>query len=208
MNRYTPIAGQETIIGGGSEGAPPRLVATRRAILGAAPAILAGCSLLGNLTPAQVLADASGILSSLSGAVSTVNANAATLLALGIKIVPSTLAPVAAGIATAQQLVAALSTGLPASQSASTLQTVEAYINDALNALAAVTPAAAVAFPAVAPVVAIIEAVAALAPTIEAFVNQYVAAPTTTASVRAKAIAPTMAPATARMVLGIPVVGP
>lgn len=173
---------------------------SRRSLLaGVSLAALAGCTGTGALTPAQVLADATGAVQALTALVPDVAMAAPKLLPAAVQ------AQVMDGLKLATALLQKLTTSTPAASAAGTLQTVEGYIVDALQALAAVTPAAAAAFPALAPYVVLVQAVAAMVPVLATFINGFVAAPI--ASLPALAAHPVMTPAAARLVLHIPTVG-
>ena len=176
---------------------------SRRKILAATTAVipvgfLAACGANAAKTDAQVLADASGIVNNLLALVPAIEIADPSLL-------PSALsATIVSGLNTAKTLLGNLSASTPAVTGASTLKIVESYVNAALNALSSVTPAAAAAFPGLSPYVATIEAVTALVPVVEAFVNSSIAVTTPTASLAVKT--PSMSVADARKVLGIPTV--
>lgn len=175
------------------------VLSRRAALIGTSAlsvAALAACSLTPALD-AQILADASGVVSSLSAVASQVNT-----LAPGK--VP---ASVTNGLSVAQGLVASLSTATPIPTGASTLQTVDGYINAALQAFATVLPAAALAFPVLVPAIPIVDGAIALLPVIEAYVNPLIQQLTPSAPAAASAplhpIMLAMTPAQARAALGI-----
>lgn len=148
---------------------------------------------------AQILADASGAVNGVSAVATQVNA-------LKPGAISST---VIAGLTAAKGLVASLSASTPAPTGATTLQTVDTDISNALTALAAVLPAAAIAFPVLAPAIPAVDAVIALLPTIESYVNPLITSitsPTVAAAAPIKPIAQVMSVAQARAVLGVPVV--
>lgn len=159
--------------------------------------MLTACS-TASVTPAQLIADAQGILAELF----TPPASGAIPGIAGIfpgKIPAATLASIEQGIVTGEAALAKLGVAPPAPAGANTLQTVEGYINDALDvvgSLGLVIPP---------PYGEIITAITVLLPGIEAFVNGLIpAAASTKAATRLKLTAPTMTPAQARARLGIP----
>lgn len=174
---------------------------TRRALLCgvAAAALLAGCSPNGTAAQieAQVLADATGAVNGLASVVPAVLKAAPNLLPA------ATGSQVMQGLTLAQQMLGKMDASTPLPTAANTLQVVEGAILQAVNALAAVTPAAAAAFPVLAPYVVIIQAAAALLPGIVAFINSVIPSGQT-ASLAAGLPAPVMTPAQARAALGIP----
>lgn len=168
----------------------------RRATLTGAVSLLAlaACTTTGT-TPAQVIADARGIVSALQTLLPSLT------VADPLLLTPAQQAQVSDALARATALLATVTPSLPAAQGATTLQAVKGYINVALDAVSAVagaaagTPLAAYAVP--------IRAVIALVPVIEMFVNQTLGAVSGTAKLRARAVAPTMTPDAARAILGI-----
>lgn len=160
-------------------------------------AILAGCGTTAAATlDAQVLADATGVVNSLS-----------TLFPAVVAAVPNfipsaVVTSVNNGLTIAKNLVTTLTTDTPVNMGASTLQTVESYVNSAVNALAAVTPAAAAVFPVLNIFLVPILAVSAILPSIEAFIGLYTENP----SVLSGAPLSNMTAAQARIVLHIPTV--
>ena len=110
---------------------------------------------LPTLTDAQVLADATGLVSSLSGVVTAINAAK-----------PGTVSSQVQGYITdAQNLVTNLTAQTPASQGASTLQQIDTDIS---NVLSAVTPIVSSVYPVAAPIIAAVQVVL---PGVEAWVN-------------------------------------
>jgi hypothetical protein len=141
-----------------------------------------------------ILADANGALNAASAVVNQVN----TLKSGSIS------ADVVNGLSTAEALITNLSGSIPAAQGATTLETIDNYISDGLNALAAVLPTASVAFPALAPAIPIVDAAIALLPTIENYVNPLITSittPTVAAVAPMNPIQTRMTPAQARAVL-------
>jgi hypothetical protein len=178
------------------------IVTTRRRILGgtsllalAAVGLMAGCSSSAATTPAQIVADAAGLVSALQSDLPLIVAADPNLMDA------QTEAAVQMDLAKAQALAAQVTPQMTATQGATTLKTVEAYINVALEAASAVatagagSPLAAYALP--------IQAAIVLAGVIEAWINATLGAGTTTASARAKAVAPGMTPEKARVILGV-----
>ena len=142
---------------------------------------------LPTLTDTQILADASGIVSSLSGVVTAVNS-----------IKPGALpANVATYVADAQQLVTSLTSATPAASGASTLQKIDTDIS---NILSAVGPIVGGIYPVAGPIIAAVQVVL---PGIEAWVNPLI---TQATGVSATAPASPAALAAARKTLFIPVV--
>ncbi len=165
----------------------------------AVPLLLAACSGTGTTTPAQIIADANGLVAVLQ-----------TDLPLIVAIDPALMTParetaLMADLDEARALAITITPALPAVSGATSLQTVEATINIVLDGLAAVANAApgtklsAYTLP--------VEAAMILAQGIEAYVNATLATNAVTASLRAKAVAPKMTPAQARAALGIKVAG-
>ena len=153
-------------------------VSTRRALFRSTALLTAGVALFGcttpsssiQLTPAEVITDVNTFVQTAENTISAVQVVKPGLLD------PTKVATVEAQVATVQATIATLTPSLPAVTSAANLKTVEGYFNDVLSLLATVAPAAA-AVPALIPLAAGIETLNALAPLIEAFINQY--APTT-----------------------------
>jgi hypothetical protein len=149
---------------------------SRRAILGAPlAAALTSCGIA--LTPTQIVTEAGVAAKGLSGTLTQ-------LAAVDSTLVPSaTLATLQNDLALAQGAASSLSANLPAANGASTVQTIEGYINAVLNTLAA--PPVNGLIPA--PFNMAVSAAALLVPDLEAFVNQYLpvalaVAPTTLAA--------------------------
>lgn len=172
---------------------------SRRALLRgttaiAGVAVLAACGANAATLDAQILADASGAVNGASAVATQVNS-----------LKPGAVsAAVLAGLATAKTLIASLSASTPLAAGATTLQTIDTYINDALTALSAVLPAAAGAFPVLAAAIPVVDAAIALLPTIEAYVNPLITSATAAATAPLMPIAAVMTVAQARATLGIP----
>ena len=166
-------------------------------VLFAMSGTLSKCQFANNdVTPAQIAADATGIVNEL-----------ATLLPQIENVAPKAfsqtqLAQITNDISLAQKALANLSAGMPATNGASVAQQIDFYINDAVGALATVAPS----IPVLAPYVLPIDAVEAILPGIEAFVNQYLPSSVTKASLVRTAGSLNMTPDQARSQLGIPVV--
>src|ERR1035437_2651843 len=111
---------------------------SRRLFLACSPAALAGCTLANQIgittamTYAQVLADASGIVNQLSALVPNISQIAPKILT------PANASAAAQALALAKGLLAGLSVNTQAKAGASTLLTVEGYVNQVLDALAGV----------------------------------------------------------------------
>ena len=119
-----------------------------------------------SLTPAQIVTEAGTVAKGLSGALTQLAGADPSLIPAG------TLATLQSDLTLAQGAASALSTSLPASNGAATVQTVEGYINAVLNALAA--PPINGLIPA--PYNLAVTAAALVVPDLEAFVNQYLPA--------------------------------
>lgn len=132
----------------------------RTLLLGSVAASLAACA-NGALTPALVVSDAQAITNGLATAlpqIAAVPAVASNPTAL------ATITKAEGYVKQAQAALAGLSANLPAQQGATILATVEGYLNAALDA--------ATAIQGLPPnVQTIIDAVAAILPVVEAFVN-------------------------------------
>ncbi len=139
---------------------------SRRAILGVPVAVtLTSCAGV-DLTPAQIVTEAGTVAKGLSGALAQLAGADPTLIPTG------TLATLQSDLALAQGAASALNTSLPASNAASTVQTVEGYVNAVLNALAG-PPINGLIPP---PYNLAVAAAALVVPDLEAFVNQYLPA--------------------------------
>ena len=163
---------------------------------------------LSDCTPAQATTDAQ-VLADASGAVASLNAVVQQFSAIDPKCLdPNTLAGIQNGLKIAQGLIANLSTATPAPTGASTLAQVDTYLNDGLTAIASVLPVASAAFPALAVAVPIVDAIIALLPGIEAWVNPILAstqaAPVAAARAPLAPIKAVVLVADARKALGIP----
>jgi hypothetical protein len=135
----------------------------------AACVALAGCtsgSAPTTLTPAQVTADLTGALTALStvdGLIVAASPNA--ISATDQKTISTVLA-------NAQTELASLSSTTPAAAGASTAATIDGYLNSAVGILASVSSAV----PGLSTFSPEIDAVDAVLPAVEAFVNQYLPA--------------------------------
>ena len=128
----------------------------RRTLLQTAALLpLAACA-GSSVTPAQIIADAQGLVDTVGQTVAAVVATDPGAISA------ATQAKLAALGAAATAALKSLSAGMPAGQGAALLQTVDAYLNAALAALGAALPAAAAAFPALAPYIPIYDAGVAL----------------------------------------------
>jgi hypothetical protein len=171
------------------------------------PGLLAGSFLLVScssttptVTPAQVAADLTGIVTTLQNIEPLiVAADPAALTAAQQKTLTDDLAYAKAGLAT-------LTAGLPATAGASAASRIDGYVNDVLNTLVFVSSTV----PGLQPYAAPIAAIDAVLPEVEAFVNQYL--PTSVTNTGARKVAARMAarsamtPDQGRRELAIPIV--
>jgi hypothetical protein len=141
------------------------------------------------------------VLNDVTAALTTLSANLTTIATTNPTLIPAaTMTTIQTDIATAQQAVATISAQTAATAGASVLQTVEGYLNAALNTLAAIP-----LIPA--PFSTVIMAAALIAPEIEAFVASVVGTPTVSATPPKLAFSASgMTVAQARAVLGAAVV--
>lgn len=172
----------------------------RSALAGSSLLALAACGTgTTAVTPAQVAADLSGLVTALSTIVPQVEHAAPTALT------PSQQTTLANDLANAKAALATFAAGMPAATGASKAQVIDQYINTILATLAPITPP---------PYNVGVIAAEVILPEVEAFVNQYlpvswtqqVAAmfkPTPAPKVGA---AMAMSPDQARVKLGIPIV--
>jgi hypothetical protein len=176
---------------------------SRRQFLSFIPGValvgVAGCSASDTL-PAQILADAAGVVNDLLTLVPQVSAAAPSILSASVA------ATLLKDLNLAKTLLNSLSTSVSASTAATVLQQVEGYVSDALNALAAVIPAAASTFPVLTAFVLPIEAVASLLPVLVNFINSQIPPPSALKLTDKIATIPTMEVLKARQVLLIPIV--
>lgn len=147
--------------------------------------LLAACG-TGALTPASIVAEAGTLANGLLGAVKAVAAADPALIPANL------LATIETDLGLAQSAVGSLSANAPATSGASTVQTINGWINAVLNTLAA--PPINGLIPA--PFNMAVAAAAIVVPDLEAFVDQYL--PT------AAAAAPAAARARAMLVLNAP----
>lgn len=172
-------------------------------------ALTAACATSPETTPAQVVAD-------LTGAVGTLRRIAPLVFAADPRAVSAAEQQRILGdLTSAKDALGGLNTAVPAQAGASEADRIDGWINLAMDDLAFVTPAAATAIPALAPFVMPIQALDAILPEIEAFVNRYLptsmtkAAGRRDAGRRAKALGPARyTPDEARATLNIPIVHP
>ncbi|MHB1310485.1 MAG: hypothetical protein ACYC3L_00615 [Gemmatimonadaceae bacterium] len=145
------------------------MIATRRAVmLGATalvPLAMAGCA-TGTLTPASIVTEAQAVAAGLAGMLKSVTAQYPTL------IPASTAATIAADLTLAQSAATTLSSALPAATAASTVKTVEGYVNAVLTTLAG--PPINGLIPA--PFNMVVSAAAFVLPQLEAFAATYIPA--------------------------------
>jgi hypothetical protein len=179
----------------------------------AATTALTACGVTGPVTPAQIVADAQGVVTSLATNAPLIFAAAA---AAGKPVAQAAQDQVTGYLATAKAGLSTLVAGMPAPGAATSLaQQIDGYVNAALAFLTTIAPA----IPALAPFMPVLIAANTLAPLLEAFVNQYLPASAikvvpppvpvvvtpAVALPRTKALAP-MSVDQARQTLGIPVV--
>lgn len=178
------------------------------AAIGLGIGLLAGCSSTPApaTVPAQVAADLTGILHTL------MQIEPLIVLAAPASFTQAQKLAMQNDLDNAVKVLTRLSAGMPAGSGASVVQEIDVYLNDVVNTLAAVSPLV----PILAPWSPIIDALDAVLPTIEVFVNRTLPTPMTTIagvpkfSLRA-ARGVRMSPMTAdqgRQALGIPVVHP
>jgi hypothetical protein len=142
---------------------------SRRAVLGAPlAAALTSCGAIA-LIPAEIVTEAGVAAKGLSGALTQLASADPKLISA------TTLGTLQGDLTLAQGAASSLSTNLPAATGASTVQTVEGYINAVLNTLAA--PPINGLIPA--PFNMAVAAAALVVPELEAFVNQYLPAAST-----------------------------
>jgi hypothetical protein len=163
--------------------------------VGAALAACAGSGgTAGPPTPAQIIADASGVLTALSASLAAMAIQVPTL------IPPATLATLQANLAAGAKALTSISTAMAASASASVIQQVESGINSVLSTLASI--------PLIPPPYStVIAAANVLVPVLEAVVGNYLptmAGAVVAATAKPMALAPTIA--AARATLGIAIV--
>jgi hypothetical protein len=172
-------------------------------------AMLGACSTATpSVTPAQVAADLTGVLTTLQ------QMEPAVVKADPTAFTPQQIAAMTNDLANAQKILAGFTAGMPAASGATEAQEIDGYLNDALNTLAAVAPLV----PVLAPWSDAIDAIDAVLPTVETFVNANLPKATTTiagipvptvALARGKRVARlAMTPDQGREFLGIPIVHP
>lgn len=140
---------------------------------------LTGCAATGMLTDAQVVAVLTGAVTTAKNDLALIITNAPTLISVTAQNAVTT------GLATAATLLTNLGQTL-APQGASIVAQINGYINAFLNTAATVTPAIVGALPTLAPVALFVQAIDAVAPEIETFVDQYLPAAWTTPTVSAR----------------------
>ncbi len=142
---------------------------TRRSILLGATALvplaIAGCA-TGTVTPAAIVTEAQSVASGLAGMLKSLTAAYPTL------IPSSTAATIAADLTLAQSAATTLSSNIPAATGASTVKTVEGYVNAVLTTLAG--PPINGLIPA--PFNQVVAAAAFIVPQLEAFAALYIPA--------------------------------
>lgn len=141
---------------------------TRRSLLAGTtliPLAMAGCA-TAPVTPASVITEANAVASGLAGMLQSVTAQYPAL------IPASTAAMLAADLTLAQSAAKTLSSALPATTAASTVKTVEGYVNAVLTTLAG--PPINGLIPA--PFNQVVAAASFLVPQLEAFAALYIPA--------------------------------
>lgn len=173
-------------------------------------AMLCGCSTTvpPATVPAQVAADLTGVLHTL------MQIEPLIVLADPTAFTQAQKQAMANDLDNAQKTLATFSAGMPVAAGASVAQQIDGYLNDAVNTLAAVAPSV----PVLAPWTPALDAIDAVLPTVETFINSNLPAarPTiagipipTISLMRGKRIARlAMTPDQGRTFLGIPVVHP
>lgn len=178
----------------------------------AAPALglmmLCGCATTNpSVTPAQVAADLTGVLTTLQ------QMEPAVVKADPSAFTPQQISAMTNDLANAQKALQGFTAGMPTQPGATLAQQIDGYLNDTVNTLAAVAPLV----PVLAPWSDDIDAIDAVLPTVEAFVNTTLAKPPTIAGVpvpvislaRGKRVSRlALTPDEGRQFLGIPVVHP
>lgn len=177
---------------------------SRRAILRTSAlaipaAALAACTTAGVSVYQQVLADLQGMVPELGdifSAIQTLSPKAFT---------QQQAAQITSALDLAGKLLASLSANTPAPTAAQTIETIESEVNTVLRDFGAVLPGAAAAFPALAPYIPIYDAVVALLPGIELWVNQVIGVvpPAASAAPPVQPIQSRFTPDQARARLGI-----
>lgn len=128
--------------------------------------LLANCSGTSTASAeAQMLADAAGVLSAIKSVATAVNTYDPAALPAAV------LTQIVASVVAAQGIIGSLSGASAPAPTATTLVTLDTYINNGLQAIAAVLPAASVAFPVLVPFVMPFDAAVSLLPAIEAYIN-------------------------------------
>jgi hypothetical protein len=148
---------------------------TRRQILAGSTVALvaAGCTATGTLISPTVLAD-------LQGLVPTVQAIVSAVTQYDPKLLNATEQQTLASLeASATAALTSLNANTPVTSAATNLQTIDSYLNEALSAIGSALPAAAVAFPELAPFVPMFDAaVALIAGVLEPYINSLITSAT------------------------------
>lgn len=125
---------------------------------------------------AQVISDVKIILSAIPSIVNAIQLIAPKAIVKGGPVDNE----ITSIVSSLQQSTSTLTVTTPAADAASVLQKVTTGINTVLQLIGAVLPAAAIAFPPLAPYVVIYDTTVALIPIIEAFINNNLPASVTT----------------------------
>lgn len=158
---------------------------------------LAGCGTTGTpaVTPAQVAADLSGLVTTLTTVIPQIERAAPGALT------PSQQTALANDLQNARIALAGFTAGIPASVGASKAQIIDGYIADVLSTAVAVAPP---------PYNTALIAAEVILPEVEMFINQYLPAsitqPAAARFASARVGAAAMTPDQARAKLGIPIV--
>lgn len=172
--------------------------------LGTIAGLLTACATNSALISAQALADAQGLVGVAQAIAAAIVQNDPMALSIPIQ------AQITAAENAATAAIASLTSSTAAIPGATTLQVIDSDLNTILAAVGAALPAAAVAFPVIAPFVPEYDAAVALLPAIETWVNGVLASATVTPP-KASALAPLPAIKTAytvaqaRALLNVPV---
>jgi hypothetical protein len=167
-------------------------------------AMLFGCA-SSAVTPSQVAADLTGLVATLQQMEPIVVAADPGAFTAAQK------EAMANDLANAQKVLAQLSAGMPAAAGASLANEIDGYLNDAVNTIAAIAPLV----PVLSSWVPTIDAIDAVLPTVEAFVNSNLPSAPTIAGIPIPSLvkargarAVPMTPDQGRQFLGIPIVHP
>lgn len=179
----------------------------KRLLAPALALMLFGCA-SSAITPPQVAADLTGLVATLQ------QMEPVVVAADPGAFTAAQQAALANDLANAQKALAGFSAGMPAAAGASIAQTIDAYLNDAVDTIAEVVPEDLKLSAWIGP----IDAIDAVLPMVETFVNQYLPAsattiagvpiPTISHARHQRAALVAMTPDQGRAFLGIPLVHP